>query len=55
MPGPLMTNDITALALKLDEVAHMLGVCALRHVGTVNSYEAARAEAQRWNAGGADR
>lgn len=50
MPAPLMTNDLAALAMKLDETAQLLGACALRHAGAVNAYEAARAEALRWNA-----
>jgi predicted transcriptional regulator len=49
MPSQLLTNDISALAMKLDETAHLLAQCAVKHAGAVNAYVAARAEVQRWN------
>lgn len=49
MPSPLLSNDIAAAALKLVEVADLLGECAAKHAGTVNAYADARDAAVKWS------
>lgn len=53
MPSLLSSNDLAAVTLKLAEVVRLLGQCAVKHAGAVNSAVAAREAAANWNAEGA--
>tara|TARA_R110000868_G_scaffold92872_3_gene257503 strand:- start:130 stop:288 length:159 start_codon:yes stop_codon:yes gene_type:complete len=47
----LASNDLLTVTMTFARLAELYADCALGKAGAVNSYVAARAAAEKWNAG----